>query len=112
MRLVPGKAIVWHCEPAELRDNIAALSDFSDVDFPLSKYLFALLCIWPDSEWSAEVVEDHCGSRHCTCQLEEFLVLIVIVPRIVGESSFAKKCNTSAKISILVQILRGMTRNS
>ena len=100
---VPTEAVVRHGESPDLGDDVLAASDVVDVGLPLLEDLLALRLVRPDTERCAEVVEHHRRRRHRTGEIEEVAVLVVVVPRVVGEATFAEPGNTGPKRWVGVQ---------
>ena len=87
---VPAESVVGHRQATDLGNDVLARCDGADVVLPSLEDFVALAFILADPTGCAEVVEDHRGSRNGLGKLEELVVLVVVVPRVVGESALTE----------------------
>ena len=94
---VPPEAIVGHRQPAELGHDILATGDVGNIALPVVENRVALIGVAADADRRAEVVEDHHRVGDCARKREELAVLVVVVPRVVGEAARAEPGDTGAE---------------
>ena len=100
---VPAEAVVGHRQPTDLGNDVLAAGDLGDVGLPLLEDLFSLALVGPDTERGAEVIEHHRGAGHVAGEVEEVLVLVVVVPRVVGEAALPQTGHTRPERRVGVQ---------
>ena len=69
-------------------------------------------CEPADAERGAEVVEHHRRVGACLRHGEELLVLVVVVPRVVGEPPLPQSSHTRSKRRVFEQPLRRTARDA
>ncbi len=90
---MPTETVVGHRQAAELGDDVVAGGELCDALGPLVEDLVAPAGVHADAERGAEVVEHHRGVGHGPGELEHLGVLMVVVPRVVGEVAAAELSN-------------------
>ena len=98
---MPPEAVVGHRQPAELGDDVLAAGDVGDVALPVLEDLVASIGVASDADRRAEVVEDHQRVGNRAREREELAVLVVVVPRVVGEAARAEPRDAGAERGIL-----------
>ena len=97
------KAVDGHDEPSELGQHIRTACQLHEVLSPLRKDRFALPQVRPDTQGSAEVIEDNGGFGEGPRERRDLGKLMVILPGLEGQAPGRQLAKASAEVLAAIE---------